>query len=440
MNYVFFQRSKAVVRCGRNMRVSSSKLLLRFFVAFFVSLWFIPSFPLPARERIPTVAVITTVWRHNAHADVIASRLVQGNALDGQGEFPELKLVSAYVDQFPQNDMSRRLSGEHGFTIYDSVAKALTLGGDKLAVDGILLICEHGDYPRSETGSIQYPKRRLFGEIVKVFETSGRVVPVFSDKHLEDDWQDIAWFYGEAQRLKIPLMAGSSLPVLWRYPEADVHGDADLKEIVAVSYGPLDAYGFHALEMVQCLAERRRGGETGVKQVRCLEGDAVWQARKNGGFDRQLLDEALTRLKIRPLPDGSLIEEFSKRPVLYQIEYSDGLKASIITPGGPVGEFTVAWRYSNGRTQSTCFFTQEGRPFMHFTYLLKGAEQMIHTGKPTWPVERTLLTSGLLDAALLSRKQGGDVVPTPYLNIAYKSDWNWQMPPPPPPTRPTQGQ
>jgi hypothetical protein len=403
------------------------------FLVFFVSWCLVPSaaLSLAAQEKTPTVAVVTTVWRHNAHADVIASRLVQGNTLDGKGEFPKLKLVSAYVDQFPAGDMSRRLAAEHGFTIYDSVKEALTLGGDKLAVDGVLLICEHGDYPRSETGSIQHPKRRLFGEIVKVFETSGRVVPVFSDKHLEDDWQDIAWFYGEAQRLKIPLMAGSSLPSLWRYPEADVERDAMLQEIVAVSYGPLDAYGFHALEMVQCLVERRRGGETGVKQVRCLEGDAVWQAGTDGVFDRKLLDEALTRLRVRPLPAGKPIEELSKTPVLYLIDYRDGLKASVITPGSPVGEFTVAWRYADGRTQSTCFHTQEGRPFMHFTYLLKGAEQMIHTGKPTWPAERTLLTSGVLDAVLLSKHRGGEVVPTPYLNIAYRSDWNWQMPPAP---------
>jgi hypothetical protein len=251
---------------------------------------------------------------------VIASRLVQGNTLDGKGEFPKLKLVSAYVDQFPPNDMSRRLAAEHGFTIYDSVEKALTLGGERLAVDGVLLICEHGEYPKSETGSIQYPKRRLFGEIVKVFEKSGRVVPVFSDKHLEDDWQDIAWFYGEARRLSIPLMAGSSLSVLWRFPEADIERDAPLQEIVAVSYGPLDAYGFHALEMVQCLAERRKGGETGVKQVRSLEGEAVWQAGKDGAFDRKLLDEALTRLVEKPLPAGKSIEELAKKPVLYSID------------------------------------------------------------------------------------------------------------------------
>jgi hypothetical protein len=395
-------------------------------------------------DKLPRVAVVTTVWRHNSHADVIGSRLVQGYTLDGKGEFPKLKLVSAYVDQFPASDMSRGLAKEHGFTIYDTVAGALTLGGEKLAVDGVILIAEHGDYPRSETDSIQYPKRRLFGEIVKVFAKSGRVVPVFSDKHLEDDWPDIAWSYGEAQRLKILLMAGSSLPTLWRFPEADVERGQPLKEIVATSYGGLDAYGFHALEMVQCLAERRKRGdswgESGVKQVRCLEGDRVWEAGRQGVFDRKLLDEALSRLKEKPLPAGKSIEELAKNPVLYVIDYRDGLRASILWAGGAVGEWTVAWRYGDGRTQSTCFWTQEGRPYMHFTYLLKGVEQMMHTGQPAWPVERTLLTSGMLDAALQSRKRRGEIIETPYLNIAYQSNWNWQMPPPPPPARPSAGQ
>jgi len=394
-----------------------------------------------AQDKLPTVAVVTTEWRHNSHADVIASRLVQGYNLDGKGEFPKLKLVSAYVDQFPANDMSRGLAKEHGFTIYDSVEKALTLGGDKLAVDGVLMIAEHGKYPESETGSIQYPKRRLFGEIVKVFEKSGRVVPVFSDKHIEDDAADIAWIWGEVQRLKIPFMAGSSLPGLWRYPEADVERGAALKEIVAVSYHRLDTYGFHALEMVQCLAERRKGGETGIKQVRCLEGDAVWTAGKDGAYDRKLLDEALTRLKDRPRKaTDKPIEELAKNPAVFVIDYEDGLRASVLTLNGAVGEWTVAWRYADGRSQSTSFWTQEGRPFGHFTFLLQGAERMIHTGKPTWPAERTLLTSGALDALLVSRKQGGAILATPQLKVGYQSQWDWKMPPAPTPSRPIQGQ
>jgi hypothetical protein len=407
-----------------------------FSFALFASSWFfLPESRGFSDEKLPKVAVITTVWRHNSHADVLASRLVQGYTLDGQGEFPKLKLVSAYVDQFPENDMSRRLAKEHGFTIYDSVAGALTLGGDQLAVEGVLLICEHGDYPKSETGSIQYPKRRLFGEIIKVFEKSGRVVPIFSDKHLEDDWIDIAWFYGEAKRLKVPLMAGSSLPTTWRVPEADVQHDQPLAEIVAVGYGPLDAYGFHALEMAQCLAERRKGGETGIKSVRCLTGDAIWKASSDKVFDRALLDAAVSRFREKPLPPGSKIDDVTKNPSVFVIDYTDGLRVSVFMADNYVHGFAAAWGYADGKTQSTCFWLQDGRPYMHFAYLLKGVEQMILTGQPTWPVERTLLTSGLLDAALQSHQRGGSVIETPYLNIAYKSNWTWQSPPPPPATR-----
>jgi hypothetical protein len=392
-----------------------------------------------AEEKVPRVAVVTTVWYHNSHADVIAGRLLAGHTLDGQGEFPKLKLASLYVDQFPERDKSREFAKGHGFPIYDTVAGALTLGGNKLAVDGVLLIAEHGKYDESPTGSIQYPKRRLFGEIVKVFDASGRVVPVFSDKHIEDDWTDIEWIWREKQRLKIPLMAGSSLPGLWRYPEADVEPSRPLKEIVAVSYHRLDTYGFHALEMVQCLAERRKGSESGIRQVRCLTGDAVWQAGKDGIYDQKLLDEALTRLKDRPLRPGKTLPELVKEPALFVIDYEDGLRANVLTLNGAVGEWTVAWRYGDGQTASTCFWTQEARPFMHFAFLLQGVEKMIHTGQPTWPAERTLLTSGALDALLVSRKDGGKPVATPQLKIAYQPTHVWRQPPPPPPNRPIDG-
>jgi hypothetical protein len=265
------------------------------------------------------------------------------------------------------------------------------------------------------------------------------VVPVFIDKHVADNWQDAHWIYQSARRLKIPLMAGSSLPTLWRYPPADVEREAKLEEIVAVSYHTLDAYGFHGLEMIQCLAERRRGGETGIRRVQCLTGDAVWQAGEQKLFDPALLEAAMQRLK-RPPPNRPL-KELVKEPVLFRIEFSDGLRANLLTLNGAVAEWAVAWRYAEGgRTESTLFYTQEARPFMHFSYLLQGVEQMVLTGKPSWPVERTLLTSGALDALLISKQQRGPWIETPYLDIAYRSDWNWRQPPDPPPDRPIQGQ
>jgi hypothetical protein len=399
-----------------------------------------------AEEKVPKIALVTTVWYQNAHADVIAGRLLDGYTLDGNGEFPKLKLVSAYVDQFaPRGDKSRDFAKKHGFTIYDSIEKALTLGGDKLAVDGVLMVAEHGEYPESEFGSIQHPKRRFFSEVVKVFEASGRVVPVFSDKHLADNWTDISWIYGESQRLKIPLMAGSSLPVMWRYPPVDTERDKPIKEIVATSYHRLDAYGFHALEMAQCLAERRKNGEvsgeTGVKRVRTISGDAVWAAGDAGEFDLKLLDEVVSRFKDRPLPAGKPVREVVKEPILFMIDYNDGLRTSILTMDGSNVAFAAGWKYADGSTQSTDFWTQESRPFQHFTFLLKGVEQMYHTGQPTWPVERTLLTSGQLDSLLISHKRKGEWIETPHLaTIKYTNSFNWQQPPPPPPDRPNDGQ
>ena len=291
----------------------------------------------------------------------------------------------------------------------------------------------------SPTGNIQYPKRRLFEQIVKVFEDSGRVVPVFMDKHIADNWTDAKWIYDTARRLKVPLMAGSSLPVLWRYPAVDVARDAQLEQIVAVSYHTLTAYGFHALEMVQTLAERRKGGETGIKWVQTLEGEAVWEAGEKGVYDPKLLEAAMSRL--RDLRRGKrTTREAAQNPSLMIIQYSDGLRASILTLNGAANEWSVAWRAKGGKTDSTLFWTQEARPFMHFTYLLDGFEKMVQTGQPTWPAERTLMTSGALDALLTSKTYNGGRIETPHLNFSYRSDWNWKQPPDPPPGRPIPGQ
>jgi hypothetical protein len=60
----------------------------------------------------------------------------------------------------------------------------------------------------------------------------------------------------------------------------------------------------------------------------------------------------------------------------------------------------------------------------------------MHTHKAPWPIERTLLVPGTLDALLTSKHEGGRVVETPYLDFSYSVDWSWQEPPPAPPGRP----
>ena len=207
-----------------------------------------------------------------------------------------LKLASLYTDQRPANDTSRLLAAACRFPVYDTIADTLTLGTGKLAVDGVLLVAEHGDYPYSPTGNHQYPKRRFWDETAKVFRASGRVVPVFIDKHLADNWTDAKHIYDTARELKVPLMAGSSVPGTWRNPPATVTRGAKLKEIVGITYGSTDAYGFHGLEAVQSLAEQRAGGETGVRAVQCLSGDAVWKAMDDRLFDPELFAAAWQRV------------------------------------------------------------------------------------------------------------------------------------------------
>ncbi|MCH8828701.1 MAG: hypothetical protein IID45_03885 [Planctomycetes bacterium] len=307
--------------------------------------------------------------------------------------------------------------------------KALTLGTGKLAVDGVLLIAEHGKYGLSKTGQRLYPKRRLFAEIVKVFQRSGRVVPVFSDKHLSDNWTDAAWIDRTARRMKIPMMAGSSVPSYRREPPLDVKRNAVVEEIVAVSYGGVESYGFHALEMIQSLVERRKGGETGVLSVQCLSGDAVWKARKEKVFSDDLLQAALKASKKRRRAERPLTESV-KSPTVFVIRYRDGLRASVLVLNGTATEFSAAWRVrGDKRIRATLFALQDARPFMHFTYLLQGIEKMMHSRKPTWPVERTLLTTGILHAAMLSKTKNGKRIDTRHMNIAYRSGWNWTQPP-----------
>lgn len=382
------------------------------------------------QEKIP-VAGVTTLYQKNTHADVLIGRVLETDTLNGKGRESGLKLVSLYVDQIEDGDTSRALSCRYAFPLFDQIGKALMLGTDKLAVDGVVLVAEHGEYSKSDTGQTMYPKRRLFGEVFKVFEKSGHVVPLFSDKHLADNWIDAKWIYDRAQKMKVPLMAGSSVPSAWRYPPIDVQRGAELKEIVGVAYGPLDAYGFHALEMVQSLAERRKGGETGVLRVRCVTGEQVWTGDL---FDRILLDEALERLKDQPIPEGKRVEDMVKKPVLFQIEYRDGLRASVLVLNGAVKEFAAAWRYKNqADPSSTVFWLQPVRPFHHFAFLLRGIEKFMQTSQAPWPVERTLLTTGILDAVHISKTNGGAWLETPYLDVSYTSDWDWSQPPPPPP-------
>src|SRR5688572_15194081 len=221
------------------------------------------------RERLPVAGIVTT-YRTNSHADVIIGKILEGYDQAG-GPGPDLRLVSLYVDQTPKADMSAGLAKKHGFRITKTIEEAITLGGDKVAVAGVLSIGEHGNYPfTKDTRQHMYPRRRFFDAIAEVFRKHQRVVPVFNDKHLAYAWRDAKHMVDTARDLKIPFLAGSSLPVAWRTPALSLPLGCVLTESLVLGYSGLESYGFHALEALQCMVERRQGGETGVASVQAV--------------------------------------------------------------------------------------------------------------------------------------------------------------------------
>src|SRR5215468_10844394 len=102
-----------------------------------------------ARKKL---VIVTTEWRVRSHAWHMGERFLVGYPIDGKWHRPPLDVVSVYVDQTPANDLSRKRAEEFGFTLYPKIAQALRRGGDKLAVDAVLIIGEHGDYPVNKIG------------------------------------------------------------------------------------------------------------------------------------------------------------------------------------------------------------------------------------------------------------------------------------------------
>lgn len=369
----------------------------------------------------PKIAAILTEYFTNSHADVIVTKYLKGFPTDDGLLEPRTEIVSIYLDQTFDRDVGRGYAAEHNVPIYESIPKALCLGGDKLAVDGVLLIGEHGDYAWNEKEQHLYPRKFFMEQICGVFATSGRSVPIFNDKHLSYNWQDAKWMYDRAKALNVPFMAGSSVPTAWRSPWLEHDLGTNIEEALAIGYSGLDVYGFHTLEALQCMVERRASqngyGEVGVAAVTCLEGDAVWKAAEDGLWSRELADRAIAVIDADKKKEGTP-EEHCPNPALFLVEYRDGFRGAVLMLTGFVTTFAYAARVGD-EIQATEMYLQTGLHHAHFSYLSLNIEEMFVTGKPSYPVERTLLTTGILEAALDSRYQGHVRIETPHLDVAY---------------------
>jgi len=364
------------------------------------------------------VAAITSCFRSRSHAHVILENFLEPYLFNGRKIVPDQKIVSLYVDQFPKNDMSRDVAKRYGFRIYPTIADALCRGKRRLDVDAVLLIAEHGSYSFNHLGQKRYPRKQFFDEISEVMKSSGRVVPVFVDKHLSYRWDWARQMVDTSQHLGIPLMAGSSVPLAQRRPPLELPRGARIVEAVSIHGGPIEAYGFHAFELLQSQVESRLGGETGVVSMEALEGVRLWK----GDWSRPLADAAMAA-ELGKIP-GSLKRIPGEPPTPLRgviIRYADGLKATMLSVGKNPMRWNFACRLKGERTpRATSYYVGPWENRNLFKALVHAIQMHFRTGRAPYPVERTLLTTGLTDAYMRARKTSGQL-PTPHLQFSYKS-------------------
>ncbi len=379
----------------------------------------LPAFPGEPRRR-PRVAVIYTSCYHRSHAHVILENFLTPYLFNGKLTTPAVEVVSLYADQRPlgadlTDDMVRRFK----LPLYRTIAEAVTLGGKELAVDAVLAIGEHGTYPTDRFGVREYPRKRFFDDIVAVMRRSNRFVPIFNDKHLSYRWDWARDMHDTCVKHRIPFMAGSSVPLAQRRPAFEMPANFVVEEAVSIHGGPFESYDFHGLEVLQAMLEARKGGETGITHVEYLPREPLMQAAQKGRWSLDLARAAMRQEFGDKVPDITRpINGVEPWGIL--LTYRDGTKATVLKLGFSGTRWHFACKLAGEqRPRATSHYVGPWRNRCLFMALSNAIQQFFVTRQSPYPVERTLLTTGALAAAVQSRA-AGDALETPHLNIAYQ--------------------
>jgi hypothetical protein len=257
-------------------------------------------------------------------------------------------------------------------------------------------------------------------------ERSKRFVPVFNDKHLSYRWDWAKEMYDTARQLGIPLMAGSSVPLGERRPAIELPADAVVEEAVAIHGGGMEVYGYHGLELLQSFVESRRGGETGISRIQLLIGDQYDKAAKEGRWSAGLAAAAMSaekhanfRRQQRPMQSGGSNAKTPDHAIV--VTYKDGTRGTVLK----IGDTSDRWNFAcklrgSAEPLATAIFNGPWGNRNLFAALTNAILHFFKTGESPYPVERTLLAGGAIDAAMHSHHGGGKTIDTPQLEFAYQ--------------------
>ncbi len=380
------------------------------------------AFPRTQQAR-PRIAVLASYWgATRSHADWIANKLIDGYWWDGAYTPSRVDVVSMYLHQHDESQLAQKVAKAKGIPVYKTVAEAITLGTKELAVDGVVIIAEHGEYATDLKGHWLLPRWWIYNQVVRVFEQSKRSVPVFNDKHLSYNWDETKWMYDKSRELNFPLTGGSSIPLYFRKPEIEIDIDTPIKNSVVIGGTADEGAIFHAIDVLQCFVERRKGGETGVKSVQSIRGPETWKWVENNPWASKLIDSVAKSFDIKP----DTMKQGNTNMCL--VEYNDGTKAAVIGARG------AGWTYAGeiqGKSEPTVI-SMLGWPGPFDQYHASNAQphwitEMMVTKKEPFNAERLLLSSGITNFYMDSNWENGKYSPvgrrleTPFLNIRYKS-------------------
>ena len=397
-----------------------------------------------AAQPRPKIAAVFSELRFRSHAynileNFYAPYLFRGDLVD-----PGCDVVSWYVDQYPADDMAREASAKLKTPIFRTIDEALCVGGNELAVDGVLMIGEHGNYLINEAGVREYPRKLWWDQCLRTMRRSSRFVPLFNDKHFSYRFDWAKEMVDEARAVGMPLMGGSSVPLAERKPALELASDAVIEEAISIHGGGFESYDFHAFDVLQSFVEGRSNTKSGVASVEFFDGDAARAAAAAGRWSAELFTATMNVERIVPVtrqtrpPLGTRPQQIreEKEKVapddLSQIKhavavtYRDGLKATILA----VGSSSNRWHFG-------CKLQGEAKPRVTTMYngpwgnrgLFKGLSHAVQRfyieRREPWPAERTLLTTGLTAAAVRAKLAPGKALETPELAISYSSnDWS----------------
>ncbi len=290
-------------------------------------------------QKRPRIACLISYWGlPTSHADWIVNKLIDGYWWKGAPTASQIEVVSVYIHQFDTSLLGQKVCKAKNIPIYKSVSEAVTLGGTELAVDGVVIVCEHGNYPTDLKGHWLLPRWWIYQQVIQVFEKSQRSVPVFNDKHFSYNWDDAKWMFDKSRELNFALSGGSSIPMYYRKPEIEIAIDAPIKNSIVVGDSADEGAIFHCVDVLQAFHDRRRGGETGVKSVQSIRGPETWNWAERTPWANNLLEAVRNHFNLEAghfkQPGGR------QQPNACIVEYNDGTHGAVIS-GRDVG-----WTYA----------------------------------------------------------------------------------------------